>query len=61
MRIWRPSVKEDIMSTTRRPGPARSFDLVAGNGLINRRALLGKSIAKMPKRDNFILPYRDRI
>ena len=33
------------MSTTRRRERALSPDLVAGNGLINRRALLGSSIA----------------
>jgi sulfane dehydrogenase subunit SoxC len=45
VRIWRPSVKEDIMSTTRRRGHTPPVDLVAGNGLINRRVLLGKGIA----------------
>jgi len=33
------------MSTTRRRGRTPSFDLVASNGLINRRVLLGKGIA----------------
>src|SRR5262252_889890 len=44
-RIWRPSIREDIMSTTNRRGRNPSLDLVAGNGLIDRRALLGKGIA----------------
>ena len=33
------------MSTTHRRGRAPAPDLAAGNGLINRRALLGKGIA----------------
>src|SRR5262249_44884543 len=40
-----PLRQEGIMSTTYRRGRTPSFDLVAGNGLINRRALLGKGIA----------------
>src|SRR5215472_4658367 len=38
-------VTEEIMSTTYRRGRTPSPDLVAGNGLIDRRALLGKGIA----------------
>src|SRR6266436_10297422 len=37
--------QEGIMSTTHRRGRTPSLDLVAGNGLINRRALLGQGIA----------------
>src|SRR5258708_19683416 len=40
-----PLGQEGIMSTTHRRGRTPSLDLVAGNGLINRRALLGKGIA----------------
>src|SRR6516164_7311056 len=40
-----PLRREDIMSTSHRRGRTPSLDLVAGNGLINRRALLGKGIA----------------
>src|SRR3984893_4418223 len=43
-RIWRLSVREEIMSTTHRRGRTPSPDLVAGNGLMDRRALLGKGI-----------------
>ena len=55
MRIWRPFVKEDVMSLTRR---TPSFDPVAGNDVIDAKTL---PQVKMPNRDNFILPYRDRI
>src|SRR5690242_2808745 len=40
-----PSVREDIMSRSARRGRASSLDAVAGNGLVNRRALLGQGIA----------------
>jgi len=40
-----PLRQEGIMSATHRRGRTPSPDLVAGNGLINRRALLGKGIA----------------
>src|SRR5258708_15644493 len=40
-----PLRQEGIMSTTHRRGRTRSVDLVAGNGLMHRRALLGKGIA----------------
>ena len=36
---------EDIMNSTSRRGRAPSLEPVAGNGLINRRALLGQGIA----------------
>ena len=39
------STWEDIMSNSKRRGHTPSQDLVAGNGLINRRALLGHGIA----------------
>jgi sulfane dehydrogenase subunit SoxC len=38
-------IREDIMSHSKRRGRAPSLDPVAGNGLINRRALLGQGIA----------------
>lgn len=44
-RIWRPVVKEGIMTPPHRRGRTTSLDPVAGNGLIDRRALLGKGIA----------------
>src|SRR5258708_13041735 len=40
-----PLRQEGIMSTTHRRGRPPSFDLVAGNGLTNRRSLLGKGLA----------------
>src|SRR4249920_4022850 len=40
-----PSIREDIMSKSARRGRESSPDAVAGNGLINRRALLGQGIA----------------
>src|SRR5262245_44431798 len=42
----RPSVRERRMSSRkRRDGASQSFELVAGNGLLDRRALLGRGIA----------------
>jgi sulfane dehydrogenase subunit SoxC len=44
--VWTtPSTREDIMSRSARRGRASPPDAVAGNGLINRRALLGQGIA----------------
>src|SRR6201997_3998437 len=40
-----PTIREEIMSQWRRRRGAPSLDDVAGNGLINRRALLGKGFA----------------
>src|SRR5580704_1073668 len=40
-----PSHWEEIMIHSKRGGRSPSHDYVAGNGLINRRALLGKGIA----------------
>jgi len=40
-----PAVREDIMNKSQRRGRTPSLDHVAGNGLINRRALLGRGIA----------------
>src|ERR1700731_969499 len=40
-----PFIREDIMSKSTRRGRSPSLDAVAGNGLINRRALLGQGIA----------------
>jgi len=37
--------EEETMGNSKRPGRAASFEPVAGNGLINRRALLGQGIA----------------
>src|SRR5262245_8186797 len=44
-RVKTPPIREDIMSRFVRRGRASSLDAVAGNGLINRRALLGQGIA----------------
>src|SRR5271155_2981590 len=44
--IWHRSVSgEDVMSHSKRRGRWPSLDPVAGNGLINRRALIGQGIA----------------
>jgi sulfane dehydrogenase subunit SoxC len=40
-----PLIREEIMSKWRRRRGAPSLDDVAGNGLINRRALLGRGLA----------------
>src|SRR5262249_29171619 len=40
-----PSIREDSMSRSARRGRTSSPAAVAGNGLINRRALLGQGIA----------------
>ena len=40
-----PPIREEIMGKWRRRRGAPSLDDVAGNGLINRRALLGSGIA----------------
>src|SRR5262249_61999473 len=40
-----PCIREDLMSQSRRRGREPSLDPVAGNGLIDRRALLGRGIA----------------
>ena len=40
-----PPIREEIMSQWRRRRGAPSLDDVAGNGLINRRALLGSGFA----------------
>ena len=40
-----PPIREEIMGKWRRRRGAPSLDDVAGNGLINRRALLGSGFA----------------
>src|SRR5215472_13207189 len=40
-----PSVREVIMSTSKRRARASAPEMVAGNGLIDRRVLLGRGIA----------------
>src|SRR5262252_1834162 len=44
-RVRRPSIREDTMRKSDGRGRGPSFEAVAGNGLINRRALLGQGIA----------------
>src|SRR5262249_61201862 len=44
-RVKTLSIREDSMSRSARRGRGSSLDAVAGNGLINRRALLGQGIA----------------
>src|SRR5262249_23499451 len=39
------SIREDVMRKSKRVGRTPSSDHVAGNGLIDRRALLGRGIA----------------